>query len=490
MKNDDIANNTDAAIYGILLFLHMTSARSPPALTPLLLLIISISLSLTSCPRTGHIAYLYPLYNPPRNFSNRKIAKVAQFYTHKSVLCYTEEVNRSLDKYHTIYRHLWQTYGAFWTVRISYLMQFVSAIGRLIIIPIALSQIIAHLSARDFDGAIRAMIVYIAVSLAVGIFTPLIKYVGMLGENKAYRMLTTRYFSRLITTDLSFFNSNLAGYLTTSTRHYVDGCMKLVRGVRDKYLSTVLRIVSPLVVITWLNVWLGLVTLGLTVVQGAYLLYASRAIDPFRTKSREIYKRNSGRMSDVISNILAVRAAAQEETYAAQIERGAHAENEAYAKRYIMAFKLIGIREIITVVFIAILLSLTIMLTENGSIDLAAAILVITYVATILAGIYSLSDNLDEHDDFIDQILPAFEILNRDNAVKDPASPVEVKRFRGEITFDNVSFAYEDSGLVLDTFSLTTPPVRKLASSESVVRAKVRSQNYCYGLAMLTTAQS
>ena len=157
-----------------------------------------------------------------------------------------------------------------------------------------------------------------------------------------------------------------------------------------------------------------------------------------------------------------------------------------------MQYKLIGIREIITVVFIAILLSLTIMLMKNDSIDLAAAILVVTYIATILAGIYFLSENLDEHDDLVDQILPAFDVLHRDNAVKDPASPVEIKKFRGEITFDTVSFAYEDSGLVLDRLSLIVPRGQKIgvvggsgAGKSTLTKLLLRFSDVDNGLIMI-----
>ncbi len=278
----------------------------------------------------------------------------------------------------------------------------------------------------------------------------------MLGENKIYRISTANYFSRLVTTDLDYFNSNLAGYLTTATRQYVDSCVLFIRSFRNKYTTTLLNIIFPLGVIMYLDIWLGLIALGLSAVQAIYLLWASRIIDPFRTKAREIYKRNSGRMADVISNILAVRSAAQENLYVENIRKGSYEESMAFTERYTAQAKLISAREIISIIFFTVLLWLTVQRMSGGFIDITAAVLVVTYITTILGGIYSLSDDLDEHDDYVDKIIPAFEIINRKNNINDPVTPVAFEDIGGDIQFKNVTFSYykDKNASVLNDFSL------------------------------------
>ena len=363
------------------------------------------------------------------------------------------------------YRHLWQTYGSSWQVRISFVLQIITRLCKLVALPVAISLIISRLSTKDFSGAQEAVLVFAAFSLTLGILTPLVKYVGMLGENKIYKSLTADYFSRLITADIDYFNSNLSGYLTTATRQYVDSCVQLIRALRDTYTTTVLSIVFPLGVIIWLDPWLGLVAFGLSAVQAIYLLWASNAIAPHRTYSRELYKRNSGHMADVISNILAVRSTAQEPVYVKRVRDGAIEEAEAFRRRYAIQAKLIGAREFITVLFFLILLWLTVQRMSSGHIGITAAVLVVTYTTTILNGIYSLSDNLDEHDDLVDKIIPAFEILNRVNSVKDPENPRSLTNVRGGIELQDVSFTYDRSRggqVVFSDFSLKIPHGQKV----------------------------
>ncbi len=360
-----------------------------------------------------------------------------------------------------VYGHLWQIYGSWWQIRLSFILHLLSRICKFIMLPIALSLIISSLSRKDYTGAFHAVLFFASFSLILGILTPLVKYIGMLGENRAYGKSGGTYFRRLVSADMDYFNSNLAGYLTTATRQYIDSSILLIRSVRDKYLTTIVSIVFPLGIIAWIDPWLGLVALSLSIAQAIYLIWASNRISPMRTQSREQYKLVSGLMADIISNILAVRSTAQEEVYVGRVEREMKKENDMFTERYRIQARLVAIRECFTVLFFLVLLALTVQRMSSGHIAITAAVLVVTYTATILTGIYSLSEDLEDHDDFIDKLVPAFEILDRRNAVTDPVSPVILKQVRGDIQLNNISFAYDERS-VFSNLSLHIPAGQKV----------------------------
>lgn len=371
----------------------------------------------------------------------------------------------SFENYKLVYAHLWSTYGQSWWLRLSYVLAFVSRIVKLIILPVAISLIITNLSKQNYNGAFKSVLLYAVFSLVLGVVTPIIKYVGMKGENKTYRITTGKYMQTLVSADMEYFNSNLSGVLTTATRHYVDSALLLVRSIRNRYLNTVLSIVFPLCVIMWFDIWLGLVTLVLSLLQAGYMVWASHAIDPLRAKSRELYKEDSGKMADIISNILTIKSTAQEKRYIAETEKRAEIEGAVFTKRYAMQALYIGYREAMTVVILIILLWLTVARMSSGSITITAAVLVITYTTTILMGIYALSDDLDEHDDLVDKILPAIELFNRKNIIEDPETPIKFPDSNGDIVFDRVNFSYpgKDNNIkVFNNFSLTIPHGQKL----------------------------
>lgn len=371
----------------------------------------------------------------------------------------------SFVKYRMVYRHLWMTFGRTWQVRLSYVLQLITRVCKLIVLPIAISLIITYLSKQDFRNARNAVFFFVTFSSLLGLLTPLVKYIGMRGENMVYRDLTAKYFAKLVAVDIEYFNSNLSGYLTAATRHYVDGCILLVRTIRDRYMTTILSIVFPIGVIMFLDLQLGLVALILSIANAAYMIWASHAIGPYRTASRELYKQNSGRMADIVSNILAVKSTAQESSYVKKVKEGAVKEAAAFSKRYAVQARLIAAREAITVTVFAVLFLLTVSRMSQGAITLTTGVLVVTYAATILTGVYSLSDDLDEHDDIIDRIVPAFEILNRDNHIHDPVHPKTFNNQTGVIEFKDVTFSYEHGNKyypVLKDFSLLIPDGQKV----------------------------
>lgn len=371
----------------------------------------------------------------------------------------------SFHKYKVVYSYLWKTYGSSWTVRLSFVLQFITRIFKLVIQPILISTTITRLSERDFQGAYVSVSWFILVVIVFGIMIPLTKYLALGGEQKWYGVIVRDYFQKLVSSDLEYFNSHLSGYLTTATRQFVDNTLTLVRTVRDTYLNTVLSILFPLGVILYLNRLLGGITLLLTLILATYLFWSSKRIDPLRRKSREIYKLNSGKMADVISNILAVKSTAQEQRLTHQIHQDSKVETTAFLERYKLQIKFIAAREVITVIFFAGLLLLTVSLMRSEKIDLPAAILVITYITTILLGINSLSENQDDQDDLVDKILPGFELLGRENKVGDPKKPKRFDHPKGTIKLSNISFSYDNAKTnpaVLKDFSLHIPTGQKL----------------------------
>lgn len=140
-------------------------------------------------------------------------------------------------------------------------------------------------------------------------------------------------------------------------------------------------------------------------------------------------------------------------------------EATLFMDRWKVQAKLIAIREVITVTFFLSLFWTTVNQVSSGVIDIGAAVLVITYAFTILTGIYELSDSLDEHDDLVDKIIPAFEVLERTNYVTDPLKPIPLTEIKGHISFNDVSFSYIEKEKVNDVFtnfSLDIPAGQKL----------------------------
>lgn len=370
-----------------------------------------------------------------------------------------------LGKYRLVYGYLGRTYGRSWLYRLSFVLQIIKNGLKFALLPIALSHMLAELARMDFDAALRSAIVFSGGSALIGVISPLVKYIGMLGENKVYARETSIYFGKLMDADIDYFHSNLAGYLTTATRQYVDSGVQLVRAIRDSYAQTVMAFLFPIIVIAVTNWMLGVAVALLSAAQAIYMLWSSDVLEPYRLQSRELYKKHSGVMADAISNILAVKAAGREEDVAASVHENAVNEATSFRKRYSVRAKLTIGREVVTVVTYFGVLLMAVMLAKSGQLSLQGAILITTYISPVLTAIYAFAEAVDEHDDYIDKLIPGFELIERNHSVNDPKSPRNFDGVRGDIKFDNVTFSYsnEKSGIrVLNNFSLAIPAGQKL----------------------------
>lgn len=371
------------------------------------------------------------------------------------------KLRKNMANYAKAYKHAWQTFGQSWPVRWSFVLITLKNAAKFIALPIALSQVVAAISAQDFDKATSWAVFFLVFSATIGVIAPLVKYVGILGENKVYRELISAYFSKLVSADIEYFNSNLSGYLTTATRQYSDSMVIFVRTWRDSYLQTLLSVLFPIAVMLWINVWLGLIIFAIFVVQTGYIVWSSHKVAPYRTATRELFKKHSGVMADIISNILTVKATGKEQVHIDRVKANTLAENLIYQKRYLVQAKMTAGREAVIVLIYAVFLWVVLYMTSIGALNLASTVLVVTYITTILNGAYTLGDQFSEHDDLIDKILPAFDVLERENRVTDPAKPQKFTDIRGELCLNDVTFAY-DTGSVLKDFSLNIPAGQKV----------------------------
>ena len=348
------------------------------------------------------------------------------------------------ENYRLVYSHLWKTYGQSWYIRSAFLIRFASRVFKLVVLPVLVSQMIANITQSDFDGARSLLVMYVAGSLVITLLTPLGGYVAILGENPVYAKSMRMYFQKLVNVDIHFFNSSQAGYITVATRQYSDNTLLMTRSLYGRYMNTVLSILLPIIVIIKVNYIIGLSIIALSIVQVAYLLWASIRIAPLRTISREHYKKTSGFISDAVSNILAIKSSAQEVKSSEKVGMLMQKESNAFLKRYISQAQLVLPRELITTFFLAIVFIITVNMASSGTIGVAGVVLVMTYVLTILTGLYVLSDDIDQHDDFVDKILPAFEVLDRENIVHDPDEPREFSDIKGSVVLRDIEFSYKE----------------------------------------------
>ncbi|MBM3810300.1 MAG: ABC transporter ATP-binding protein [Acidimicrobiia bacterium] len=106
----------------------------------------------------------------------------------------------------------------------------------------------------------------------------------------------------------------------------------------------------------------------------------------------------------------------------------------------------------------AAVLVLGILHVQAGRLTLGELLLVMTYLAQIYEPLRTMSKKVADVQKSLASLRRAFDLLEESREVPEAEHPLALRRARGEIVFDNVSFRYSAGQQVLDGISFQAPP--------------------------------
>ena len=288
----------------------------------------------------------------------------------------------------------------------------------------------------------------------------LIKYQAVFGN---FPMRLRWNFHRLmLEQSFSFYQDEFAGRIATKV-------MQTALAVRDTWLIfadilvyVVIYFVTLVAVVGGMDRWLVLPFLGWLVLYVAALTYFVPRLGQVAQAQADARSLMTGRVTDAYTNIATVKLFSHAHREA-HFARGAMKEFmvTAYGQmRLVSAFEVVN--QVLSVLLIATTTGATLWLWTLGSVGVGA-VAAATAMALRLNGMshwvmWELS-SLFEH---IGTVQDGINTLSRVRAVVDrpDARPLEVSR--GELRFENVSFAYGAKKTVIDGLSLEIRPGEKI----------------------------
>ena len=356
-----------------------------------------------------------------------------------------------------VYRHLFDTYGRYWQVWLGLFLEIVKVVLLAVIQPIVASNFVLNLSTNNISEAKKTLVIFVSISLVSGILRSAIGLISHSKENLIYIKSMRKYLVNLMNSDYSFFTNSSTGYLTSAVRQYADSSLNLLRRATSAYIKTVIKIVLPIAVIFYYSKTISLVMLIYVLLYSILSMYSSKAIDTWRMKSREIYKRVSGMMADSLTNFVALKSLGNKNVVGLKLEKSLKREYGIFRKRRRLEDLLIIPRELIFTVFYGIFFTVIIYQYAEGSVSLSLAVLITAYANQLYETISSVPDLITERDDFIGHIYPAIIKMQTPNKILDPAKPVKLNRAKGQLEFKNISFFYQENEdiEILKNFNLT-----------------------------------
>lgn len=321
--------------------------------------------------------------------------------------------------------------------------------GVTLAIPLIVRYITNHVITMEASAALERiaglgvlMLGLVAVECFCNYFIS--NYGHVMGAKIEYDM-RAEIFGHYQKLSFSFFNNQKVGQLMSRiTSDLFDISELLHHGPEDLVIS-VIKIVGSFIILMNIDVKLTMVAFAFVPVMLVYALY-------FNTRMKRAFKRNrvkiaeiNSQIEDNLSGIRVVKSFANEEVELGKFEEGNQGFLAAKKNSYIyMAGYHSGLGALTTLITIVVLVVGAVLIT-HGQVDVADLITFLLYINTFTEPVKKLINFTEQFQNGYTGYERFMEMMAIEPDIADRPGAVELKNVKGDISFDNVSFHYEEN---------------------------------------------
>lgn len=328
-----------------------------------------------------------------------------------------------------------------------------------VMLPLVYRSIIDTVSATEIRQSVADTLFRSFSWLVIGIvahntFYRVGDYLIVYVESRMMKRVSDRTFSALEQHSYHFFSGNFVGSLVAKAKRYVKSFEDLFDQTVFSLWMTIIKLVGIFVALLVLSLVLGVALFVWTTIYLCAAWWISQKKSPYDLAVAEQDSTVVGRLSDVVSNMLAVKMFSSGTRERSQFEEATRVEERLRRRAwnfqnltFVIQFSLLGALEI-GGMYGAIRMWL------NGTISAGTVALVQIYIYNIFEAFFILTRVFSKMTESLSYADEMVEVLESTPDVLDPECPEENRMRRGNISFDRVSFQYADGENVFTDFSL------------------------------------
>jgi ABC-type multidrug transport system fused ATPase/permease subunit len=325
---------------------------------------------------------------------------------------------------------------------------------------------------HDFTKLVLVVIAFMAAALLVWVMTYAQTFlVGWVGQ-RVLADLRIRIFKHLQTLPIGFYESRPAGVLISRITNDVEALDSLVTDSVVTLFQSGLTLIGTVGILLYLDVKLALITFCvLPLVLAGSLWFRIISAGAFR-RTRETIGSITAYLQETLSGIRVVRSFAQEPVHERQFvalnedNRDANMTTVKLNAAYFPSVEMLSGLAVGAIVLYGGLQAI------DGHISIGTIVAFVAALSNLFEPIQQLSQLYATYQSGMAALEKIFQLLDVKPDLEDRADAIELPRIKGEVDFDDVTFAYqrrrgEDEGgeqvLALDHISLQIPPGQTVA---------------------------
>ncbi len=310
---------------------------------------------------------------------------------------------------------------------------------------------------------ILQQIVYIAVALlilvAVDCYSKFFisNYGHVMGTKMEYNM-RAEIFDHFQKLSFSFYDDQKVGQLMSRITTDLFEISELLHHGPENIILSVIKIVGALVILSNINPILAIAAFAILPVMFGYAFFLNkrmrRAFKQNRVKIAEI----NAQIEDNLSGIRVVKSFANEEIENRKFAVGNDGFLEAKKNSYLnMGLFHAGVGSFSTLIQINVIIVGTVLIAL-GNVNVTDFVTFLLYIHVFTDPIRTLIDFTEQFQNGYTGFERFMEIMSIEPDIKDKEDAIELSNVKGDITFEDVSFQYEENTeKVLNHINLNVP---------------------------------
>ena len=315
----------------------------------------------------------------------------------------------------------------------------------------------------DSAGLARTMLLLLgAYALSWATSSGQFYLMTIVSQRFLYR-LRAEVFAQLQRLPLSFYDYNKAGDLMSRLTNDTDTIGRVMNMGLLRMTSSLLTLVGIVLAMLKLNVRLALASYTiLPVMIIATALFSQRARRAFR-RTRETIGQVSTELEEGISGVKVVQAFSRESVSQARFAQASAANRDANVQAVGITSAFSPTLDVLSTVATAIVAGYGGYLVVNDLITVGLIVTFLTYVSRFYEPIRAVSMIYANLQSALAGAERIFELLDEPVTLIDAPDAVEMPPIKGQVKFNDVTFAYRDGEPVLENVSLIAEPGQTVA---------------------------
>lgn len=334
--------------------------------------------------------------------------------------------------------------------------------GVALVIPLVVRYVTGTLIYKDRETILHEVLLIaagFAVLLVIDVFSRYFigNYGHVMGAKMEYDM-RAEIFNHMQKLSFSFYDDAKVGQLMSRITSDLFDITELLHHGPENIILSVLKIFGAFIILVNINGYLAAAAFVILPFMFGFAFVLNKKMRRAFKVNRQKIAEINGQIEDSLAGIRVVKSFANEEIENQKFKVG----NDGFLNskrnnyKYMGAFQA-GLNLFTTLIQISVILAGTVLIANN-KINISDLITFLLYISVFTEPIKTLVDFTEQFQNGYTGFERFREIMDIEPDIQDTEGAVELTDVKGDISFENVSFKYqENQGTVLSNVSLTVP---------------------------------